>query len=576
MSLLASIRLKHKMAFGATAMVTVLLGSLALSVGMMSKIKSGADDSRRQGLRTQEMQDAQAHVVRTVMRVGNLLVHEQNRSLESRKAVGRCGACHEPRPMQTLLDPIGQETGEYERQLSGLAASATSAEEKRLLAAAQKSSALVKSANAEVIRLWEAAKYSEAWNLYCINSRPAVTRMDDTIAALVNHNRALVDSIAQSTASTLSLVQFVLILIVFGSAVTALPLTWIMARDVVRPIASVISHLGQVAHGDVSQDMPADLLNRSDEAGDLARATQQVITNLRPMIRDVADGVESLSASSTQLTTVSANMSAGSNQTSERAQAVASSAEEMSATMATLTSSMENASENLSAVAAATEEMTATIGEIASNSEKARHITGEATRQAEEVSQLMNQLGQAAQSIGKVTETISNISAQTNLLALNATIEAARAGAAGKGFAVVANEIKDLAQQTAAATEDIKGKISGIQFSTSHTVEDIGKISNTIREVSAIVSSIATAIEEQAAVTRDIAGNIARASMGVRSATGQVVSSSEVSTQIANDIETVTHKAGDAASGSALVRTGAENLSRVAEQLRNTVAKFRV
>lgn len=576
MSLLASVRLKHKMAFGAAAMVTVLLGSLALSVGMMGKIKAGADDSRRQGLRTQQTQDAQAHVVRTVMRVGNLLVHEQNQSLESRKAVGRCGACHEVRDMRTLLEPIEQETREYEHQLAELSASATGPEEKRLLSSVQHSSALVKSANTQVIRLWENAKYNDAWNLYCINSRPAVTRMDEAIAALVNHNRALVDSIAESTASTLSLVRFLLILIVVGSAVTALPLTWLMARDVVRPIAAVITHLGQVARGDVSEDMPAHLLARSDEAGDLANATQQVITNLRPMIRDVAEGVESLSASSGQLTSVSTNMSTGSHQTSERAQAVASSAEEMSATMATLTSSMENASENLTAVAAATEEMTATISEIAANSEKARHITGEATRQAEEVSQLMNQLGQAAQSIGKVTETISNISSQTNLLALNATIEAARAGAAGKGFAVVANEIKDLAQQTAAATEDIKGKISGIQYSTSHTVEDIGKISNTIREVSAIVSSIATAIEEQAAVTRDIAGNIARASMGVRGATGQVANSSEVSTQIASDIETVTHKASDAANGSALVRAGAEDLSRLAEQLRRTVAQFRI
>src|ERR1017187_5300530 len=152
--------------------------------------------------------------------------------------------------------------------------------------------------------------------------------------------------------------------------------------------------------------------------------------------------------------------------------------------------------------------MTATIGEIASNSEKARRITEDATRQAARISEQMNQLGTAAQQIGKVTETITEISSQTNLLALNATIEAARAGSAGKGFAVVANEIKGLAQQTAAATEDIKGRIAGVQSSTAGGIAEIGKVTQVIREVSDIVSAIAAAIEEQATVTKDIARNI--------------------------------------------------------------------
>ena len=124
----------------------------------------------------------------------------------------------------------------------------------------------------------------------------------------------------------------------------------------------------------------------------------------------------------------------------------------------------------------------------------------------------LQQLGSAAQEIGQVTETITNISSQTNLLALNATIEAARAaGAAGKGFAVVANEIKELARQTAGATEDIKAKISGVQSSTGGAISDIGRIVNVIQEVGGLVANIAAAIEEQATVTRDVAGNIAQA-----------------------------------------------------------------
>ena len=149
------------------------------------------------------------------------------------------------------------------------------------------------------------------------------------------------------------------------------------------------------------------------------------------------------------------------------------------------------------------------------------------------ITEEMQKLGKAAQEIGQVTETITNISAQTNLLALNATIEAARAGTAGKGFAVVANEIKELARQTAEATEDIKARIAGIQNSTGTAITDIGQITAVIKEVGGIVSSIAAAIEEQATVTKDVAGNIAQASAGVRDANYAYPQTAEVSKAIA-------------------------------------------
>src|ERR1019366_8397648 len=191
------------------------------------------------------------------------------------------------------------------------------------------------------------------------------------------------------------------------------------------------------------------------------------------------------------LTASARQMSAG----SEKAQTVAAATEEMSANVTSVAAGMEQATTNLSNVAAATDEMTSTISEIAGNSEKARRITGDATRQATSITEQINQLGVAAREIGKVTETITEISAQTNLLALNATIEAARAGSAGKGFAVVANEIKALAQQTAAATEDIKGRVASVQSSTAGGIAEIEKISTVIHEVTEIVTSIATAIE---------------------------------------------------------------------------------
>jgi methyl-accepting chemotaxis protein len=186
----------------------------------------------------------------------------------------------------------------------------------------------------------------------------------------------------------------------------------------------------------------------------------------------------------------------------------------------------------------------------------------------------MQKLGQAAQEIGHVTETITNISAQTNLLALNATIEAARAGTAGKGFAVVANEIKELAKQTAEATEDIKTKIAGIQSSTGTAISDIGQITTVIRDVGSIVASIAAAIEQQANVTKDVAGNIAQASTGVREANQRVSQTAEVSKSIAHDIASVNAAVVDIRQGGQHVQSSALELSKLAELLGAQVAQF--
>ena len=196
--------------------------------------------------------------------------------------------------------------------------------------------------------------------------------------------------------------------------------------------------------------------------------------------------------------------------------------------------------------------------------------------QADRISTAMRTLGRSAQEIGKVTETITSISNQTNLLALNATIEAARAGAAGKGFAVVATEIKELAQQTAGATEDIKSKISGIQNSTSGAVEDIEKVSQVIRQVSEIVTTIATAIEEQSVVTKDIAANISQANAGVTDANQRVAQTSTVSQSVARDIAGVSAAGQEINNGSAQVQTSAAELSHLAERLRNMVEQFKV
>ena len=249
----------------------------------------------------------------------------------------------------------------------------------------------------------------------------------------------------------------------------------------------------------------------------------------------------------------------------------------MSVSLAQVATTAEQASNNVTVVAAATEEMSATVQEIAHNSEKARTITAQAVSQAAGANQTVDQLGQAALGeIGKIPETITEISEQTNLLALNATIEAARAGEAGKGFAVVAGEIKDLAQQTAKATEEIRQKIHMIQQSIGGTVAEIGQVSGVIQEVMDIVASTAAAVEEQATTTREdgrqclpgVGGRAGRhlecrAKLQCRGRGGQ------------RDRHRGSSRRGHGTAGSQ-VNLSAGDLSKLAERLHEMVSRFRI
>ncbi len=356
----------------------------------------------------------------------------------------------------------------------------------------------------------------------------------------------------------------------------AVATTFWVTRGITEPLAATVGHLERLSRGDFTEEIPLDYLHRQDEIGLQSRAMQEMSVNLRGMLQEVRAGAGTFATSAQSMLANAGQMSAGSRDASHRAQMVAAAAEQLSSNVAVVAGAMAETSKNLANVAISTQEMTATIGEIAANSEKARGITADATRQAAQITEQMNQLGQAAREIGKVTEAITEISSQTNLLALNATIEAARAGAAGKGFAVVANEIKALAQQTATATEDIKARIAGVQSSTAQGVLEIGKVSTVIHEVSEIVDSIAAAIEEQATATKDIARNIAEASEGVQDVNGRVAESSQVSASIATDIVSVHRSASEIASGSEHVSSSATGLTGVARKLGEAVAVFRV
>jgi methyl-accepting chemotaxis protein len=188
----------------------------------------------------------------------------------------------------------------------------------------------------------------------------------------------------------------------------------------------------------------------------------------------------------------------------------------------------------------------------------------------------MGILGESARKIGRVTETITEISDQTNLLALNATIEAARAGDAGKGFAVVANEIKELARQTAAATVDIKNQIGEMQNTTTATVADIEHISEVILEINNVINGIATAVEEQSATSNEISSSIAQASQGIGEVNENVAQSTLVTQEITRDIAGINQQSKQVGDGSEQVQTSAQGLASLATQLDKLIKQFKV
>jgi methyl-accepting chemotaxis protein len=348
-----------------------------------------------------------------------------------------------------------------------------------------------------------------------------------------------------------------------------------IALGIVRALKEMVVGFRDIAEGE------GDLTKRiaiqsKDEIAELAGWFNTFLAKLQDMIRKITDNSTHVDRSSTELSEIASMMSHGAGETSSRADNVSAAAEEMTTSLNNVAAAMEQSSTNTSMVATAAEEMTATINEIAQNAEKARSISDRAVHKAGETSSQMDGLGQAAQGIGKVVETITEISEQVNLLALNATIEAARAGEAGKGFAVVANEIKELAKQTSAATLEIKEKIDNIQDSTSGTVKGINEITDVINSVNEIVGTIATAVEEQSAATREIANNIAQASQGIQEVNENVNQSSTVAAEISSDITVVNQSSSEIANSSDQVKVSADDLKRMAAELNTIVKRFRV
>jgi methyl-accepting chemotaxis protein len=362
-----------------------------------------------------------------------------------------------------------------------------------------------------------------------------------------------------------------LLFLTLAAVVIAAAMGTLMSRYFSSRILILGDVTKEIAGGDLRKKVQS---TSSDELGVLAEDTNRMIDNLREMIGQIRNHSEDLSNSSTGLGNVSSDLDKNSVDLGSKSTEADNATERMTSSILDISTIANDSMAKVQNVALATEEMSSTINEIAKNAEQARTVTAKAVTTVGDTTTKMTELSEAAKEVGKVADVIVNIADQTNLLSLNATIEAARAGEAGKGFAVVANEVKELAKQTNQATEDIRHKIHAIQQSSDMTIGAIEEISQVINNINSIVVVIAGAVEEQAVTTTQISQDIGSVSSGIEDMNRHVSSATEIMETVSEDIRVVNLTSDQVQNGSTQIKKSAEDLSRLAGELKTLVGKF--
>jgi methyl-accepting chemotaxis protein len=371
----------------------------------------------------------------------------------------------------------------------------------------------------------------------------AITAGVDKLVAALDSAATVAGNDAQAAAAG---AQRLMIVGTLLALLVGIGIAWLVSRSITGPLGGLRRRLAEIADGDgdVTQRLPA---TSRDELGQVAAAFNRFVVRVQDLLVRVSATGERVHGAAAELLQVSGDLQANATSTDARAAAAAHGADQIS--------------RSVEVVSAGAEEMGASITEIAQNASQAAQVATSAVAVAEGAGRTVARLDKSSTEIGTVLRLISAVAGQTNLLALNATIEAARAGDAGLGFAVVAAEVKQLAQETARATDDISARVTAIQADTAAAVTAIEEITNVVEQISNYSTSIAAATEEQTATTAEMARSITDAATG----TGEV----------ATNVTGVAGAARDASAGAATAQRTATELGTAAEDLRELLGTFR-
>lgn len=340
-----------------------------------------------------------------------------------------------------------------------------------------------------------------------------------------------------------------------------------------KPVLMILNQAQKLRQGDFTHRAKTQ---RKDELAHILNRLNLISDEMQSIFQGFTLKSDRLAESSEQLISISEKLKSEAGSTSEQSNSVAESTLEVSTTMNSVAASIEETATNISQVTTRSDELFRTISEIAESSGKAKSVIDNATSSFVKVSEVVQELGQAAKEIDVVTDSIRDVSEQVDLLALNATIEAARAGEAGKGFAVVAQEIKELAKQTASATNNADEKLRWMQSKTTETMEKMKQISDIMDEANQSVNTIAAAVEEQSASTKEIAENMTQASEGVSEVSGNIARSAQASERVSERVRDVDDSTQQILLGSESVNQQAGDLSQLAEEIKTEIHKFHV